>query len=449
MNRWWIAALAIVGVSTVARESQAQYWLQDRTLSEGRGIRVGDFELHPGVGLEAGYDSNVFYAAQSPTPAGILRVTPSFSVSTLGPQRSANTDAPPTAYPTVDFRGGIALIYDEFVPVQQPNTVSQLRNVGVQADVNFLLFPHQTWQFSIADEFTRTIQPGPELPEALGGGSASSQTFNRDYNHAATELIYAPGHSIFDLRVGFAFNALNFEDAPYTGFNYFQEQGSVRMRWRFLPKTAILWEGYITPLNYASGSIGNAGLFASTPVSTRIGINGLLTDKLGILVMVGYEATFFVAGDNLDTVIGQAEVRWIINPLSTFRLGYGRTIENSFYGNYYLRNRGYLNYTQSFSGRFLLAIDGGVSLLDYGYIATQTGLPLAGVVGADPTTGRFSAVRVEGTVFGEYRMNDVIGLNATLSAASNISDVALPVGATNLPISWTRFTAFLGARANW
>ena len=66
--------------------------------------------------------------------------------------------------------------------------------------------------------------------------------------------------------------------------------------------------------------------------------------------------------------------------------------------------------------------------------------------GADASTGRFSAVRVDGRVFGEYRFSDVFGVNATLGVASNISDVSL--GTAN-PISWTRFEAFLGARLAW
>src|SRR5207247_2157085 len=104
--------------------AQVQPWLQDRRYTEGIGIRTGDLELHPGVAAEFGYDSNYFHRAtnevegKAPVGALRLRITPSFSLSTLGPQRqNATPGAPP---PDVEFRAGIAATYDEFFPVSGP-----------------------------------------------------------------------------------------------------------------------------------------------------------------------------------------------------------------------------------------------------------------------------------------------------------------------------------------
>ena len=38
--------------------TERQRWLVDRQYREGAGFRVGDFELHPGIGADFGYDSN-------------------------------------------------------------------------------------------------------------------------------------------------------------------------------------------------------------------------------------------------------------------------------------------------------------------------------------------------------------------------------------------------------
>ena len=102
MNRRSLAALSAGVVLGLATSASAQVWLQDRQFTQGRGIRVGNFELHPGVGVEAGYDSNVFYASSAPTSAFRLRVSPSFYVSSLSQQRSTNSDTPTTALPTVN-----------------------------------------------------------------------------------------------------------------------------------------------------------------------------------------------------------------------------------------------------------------------------------------------------------------------------------------------------------
>lgn len=444
MNRRSLAALAAGVVFGLAAPASAQVWLQDRQLTQGRGIRAGNFELHPGVGAEFGYDSNVFYQPSNPVSALRLRVTPSFTVNTLGPQRSTNSDAPATALPTVNFRGGVALVYHEFISLDSTRPTSQLRNLGVEANLRFDFFPGRTWQFVLADDFTRTIQPGQTSASAADPTLLPNQTFNRNYNLANLEIAYAPPRGTLELRFGYNFLLNIFDSNSYSQFDYMGHQIYARMRWRFLPKTALLWEGSVSPTSYVHADGSPTGLFSSTPVLTRVGINGLLTEKISLLALVGYEATFFTQGDNADTVIGQAELRWLIGPRANLRVGFLRDIQNSFYGNYYVRNRGYLSYSHSFNGRFLLSLEGGVGLYQYGYLASPTGAPSRLGSGFD-ADGRFSAVRVDGTVFGEYRVSDVFGINATLRALSNISDVSFGIQ----PIQWTRFEAFLGVRAAW
>src|SRR5690606_34618889 len=67
-------------------------WLSDRSVGEGMGIRTGDFEWHPGVATEAGFDSNFFQRSSSglertqfgdATGAFRLRVLPHLSLRTL------------------------------------------------------------------------------------------------------------------------------------------------------------------------------------------------------------------------------------------------------------------------------------------------------------------------------------------------------------------------------
>src|SRR5215213_4237100 len=111
-----VTACAVMAIPAVA-EAQDQPFLRDRAYTEGIGYRVGDFELHPGIGAEFGYDSNFLHEAD-PTGALRLRITPSFSVSTLGRQRLGTAGGPP---PTADFRAGFSLTYNEFFPVEDAN----------------------------------------------------------------------------------------------------------------------------------------------------------------------------------------------------------------------------------------------------------------------------------------------------------------------------------------
>ena len=451
MNRRTLAALSAGVVLGLTSAASGQAWLQDRQFTQGRGIRVGNYELHPGVGVEAGYDSNVFYASSNPTSAFRLRVTPSFYVTTLTQQRSANSEASSTALPTVNFRGGAALVYHEFVPLSSNDTVSQLRTFGGDANVRFDFFPGRTWQFVLADDFSRTVQAGPTSGSAadVSGGflSGGPNSFNRNYNVANAELAFAPPRGTLEMRFGYNFIFNLFDSANYSFYNYLSHQVYARMRWRFLPKTALLFEGSVTPTSYTQPDRSTTGIFSSYPVTTRVGINGLLTEKLSLMAMVGYTATFFDAGDNADTVVGQAELRWLIAARANVRVGFVRDVANSFFGNYFIRNRGYVSYSQSFGGRFLLSIDGGVGLHQFGYIADHAGSHTTiAVTGAD-SSGHFTAVRADASLFAEYRFNDVFGINATGRVMANISDVTL--GASAQSIAWSRFEAFLGVRAAW
>lgn len=462
MKRSLWAALVAGAVLGASGSAEAQVWLSDRALAEGRGIRAGNFELHPGIGAEFGYDSNVFYqssafasgAARSTASALRLRITPSFSVSTLGSQRLQNSDSA-ASQPTVNFRAGVGLGIHLFFSPDGANNVSSLNNVDGTASVRADLFPGRTWQFSIGDEYQRQIQAGVEVLRA--DGVTTSPT--RNFNTATLELAYAPNRGTFEFRLGYnfianIFDSLEISDASstvsrnYSALNYLSHDITARMRWRFLPKTAVVFDAGVTPTGYleSGGSTSwYTGLFGSTPIRARVGLNGLLTEKIALLALVGYQGTFYSGGDNADTVIGQAELRWIISEMANFRVGFQRDVQNSFIGNYVVRNRGYLLYQHSFNRRFLLQLDGSVGYQEYGYPARPDGQRLTSVSGTDPVSGGFTSVRAEGTVYGEYRFTEIFGVNLTARVSSNITDVAIGLNR----LDWTRFEAFAGLRLAW
>ena len=67
---------AIVSVACAlpsVASAQDQPWLSDRRFTEGKGIEVGNFELHPGAAAEFGYDSNYFRRGDDEDPIGTLR----------------------------------------------------------------------------------------------------------------------------------------------------------------------------------------------------------------------------------------------------------------------------------------------------------------------------------------------------------------------------------------
>ena len=97
-----LSVAAALAIFTVAGGASAQQtWVGDRRYGEGIGIRTGNFEFHPSLSAEFGYDSNFYQRAENEN-GGVadvwrLRITPSLSLSTLSERRkaSAAVGAPP------------------------------------------------------------------------------------------------------------------------------------------------------------------------------------------------------------------------------------------------------------------------------------------------------------------------------------------------------------------
>jgi hypothetical protein len=480
-----LAATAALFASLLpsAAYAQAQYvaqgdspqWLKDRRYNEGAGVREGDLELHPGIAGEVGYDSNWFLRSSSnsgfvnsgpntpPIPALVFRVTPSLYLSTLGPQRrEGDVAAQP---PSIRFRAGVNATYREFIGVsndpvasQPQNDISKQRNIGGSADARLEIAPERPFGAALFANFARTI-----LPNA--GTADPNLSFNRDDVGAGGELVVQPGSGTLDWHFGYQFHDTLFEQSEGVPYDNTTNQLYTRGRWRFRPRTSLIYDasfGFISYTNQAEAL--NAGLVNSTPIRARIGLNGLVTDRFSLVALVGWGASFY---DNTapnqpqyDSVIGQAELKWFLSAspgiaqstdlglaLSSIAIGYTRDFANSYLGNYYGQDRGYLRFSYFFSGRTLVTLEGGAAAVEYPNMTwAATG---------DPRHAAFTDVRADATLFGEYRFTDSFGLNATVRYTQNFSNNSVPqfdvVPADTSPaasydMAWNRFEAFLGLR---
>jgi hypothetical protein len=425
-------------VSTAA-VAQEQVWLKDRRYTEGAGIRAGDLELHPGIAAEFGYDSNFFLRSDNdvpgPIPALRLRITPSFSLSTLGPQRREGDEA--AEPPKVGFRAGVAATYNEFIATESKNqdALSKQRNVGATGSLQLTILPQRPIGGDLFADFLRTVQP--------------SQNPDNNYNRITARfgggLVWTPGGGMFDWRLGYEYGLTYFEDAAFRDLSNSYNQVNTRGRWRFLPRTAFLYDGSLTFLRYNNPGPGRLD---SDPVRARLGLNGLVTPSFAVLAMVGWGASFYKGAPNaqqFDSVIGQAEIKWFITPnpsadpaaatlaLSSVSLGYTRDFFNSYLGDYYRRDRGYLNLSYFFGGRFLLVGDAGLGSLAY---------PTVFDANRNFLLAPFNILVADGSLFGEYRVADSFGINGTFRYTSSISDTAV----NGDHLDWKRWEAYAGVR---
>jgi hypothetical protein len=471
-----VAALIVPATLIVAaRDASAQGWMRDRRFQEGPGLRTGDFEFHPGIGGEIGYDSNWFLrshkdgpnivnaAPQAPvTDGAILRITPSVTLSTLGSQRSETATGAPDPTPRVlRLSGTVSATYREFFgseDLRKQRNVSA--NAGVRADIN----SGRPIGFALFAGYQRLIQPAVVSDPNL--------SFNRSDLSGGAEVSVIPGGGTLDLRAGYILRAALFEESngvPYTSVTH---TISERNRWRFRPRTALFHDTSLQWVNYPYADRAVLYLNDATPLRTRAGLTGLITERVGTTLAVGYGATFFknpaaTSSTQFDSVVGQAEVIFYLSKssgagepgqdtllLSTLTFGYIRDFATSLLGNFYTINRGYAGIEYWFGGKAVANLTGLVEGQDYPVIFTRNGATQT------PATGEFTNIRVGGALFGEYRLSNSFGINTTIDYQQTFSDTQIPAGAFDpdgpgpaqpgapqfYDLNWRRLQAFVGAR---
>lgn len=455
MKRVRALSVAAVGLSLFVAESalaQDQTWLSDRQYREGAGFQVGDFELHPGIGAEAGYDSNFFRRDSSEDPVGavVIRISPSFGVSTLSAQRRG--DAPP---PTVGFRFEVGGSYNEYIPVNgseaDKDRLQDNRNFGGSAKLNLDILPGREWGGRIYGGVGRTI-----LPTNAGDINV---TFNRILPEAGAELRWAPDSGLLDWSLGYGFSGTFFESGDFSELNNFRNDIYTRGRWRFLPRTALMYDASFGFITYPEAG-GNANKSDSHPLRARIGVNGLVTPTFGVLGLVGWGASFYdgevggVADNDFDSLLAQAEVKWYLSPppaddpfsitssLSYISVGFIRDFADSFIGTYLERDQGYVRFSYLFGGRFVLVADVRAGAVVF---PAQTRADY----GAQASAG-WTDAQVNGRLFGEYRILDWLAVNAEVDYTGYFSSTSLqPPGDLPNPLAFQRVGAFAGVRAFW
>lgn len=472
------AAMLLASQTASAQAVPGPQWLSDRRVGNGPGIQAGDLELHPGIGGEIGYDSNWFLRTSNtggpgrllingsngglqpdnpPRDAAILRVTPSFYLNTRNKEGVATSQSP------VFISGGVGATYMEFFGVEE---IRRQRNVSGNANVRLDINRGRPVGFDVFAGYSRLIQPAVVADPNL--------SFNRSDVTAGAGITAIPGGGTLDMRLGYQAYLALFEESqgvPYTNITH---EFSFRDRWRFRPRTALFHDTTLRFVTYPNADRAVQYLNDSTPVRTRFGMTGLLTDRFGALAAVGYGATFFrdpaaVSSTQYDSINAQAEVTWYLsqNPgtnepgqvtllLSTINLGYLRDFQNSLLGNFFESNKGYLRFNYFAGPKAVIQLGGDVESLSYPqpFINTGAGAPVAALGPNGAPVGDFTNIRLGAMLFGEYRIVDTVGLNATLNYDHMFSDTLIPAG-TSVPgspnnqffdLSWQRFRGFVGAR---
>jgi len=406
-------------------------WLSDRTQNEGRGIRLGNFELHPGVGAEVGYDTNVFYADKDPKGSAILRLTSHLAISTIGEERKG-TDNRQGSPPTIAFRAGLGLgFYHFFID-------SARDNLAGDAALNLVILPGRTFSLGLRNRFTRTIRPFAQ------NFTVQKVNYTRDHNDAGADIFLRTRGNVLEGKLGYTFGVDFFEGAYFKYNTNYQHTINADMTYRFFPHTAFLYRGSFSYRTYPDDNSNPLALVAdSTLLSSSFGINGAITPSFSATAMIGYTAGFYENIDDFDGLIGQVEGRYVLTDAVSLAGGFARDYVSSFIGNFVRQDRVYLNSVAMIGGVFMLKPE--VSL---GYLTTgRTLTPTGGALGNENTREDLIFMA---SLFGEYRVSDMLGINSTLRYTQDFTDYEYVGGASGTPIidpaEFQKFEAWLGAR---
>lgn len=424
--------VAAATCSTAALAQQAQPYIQDRAYGEGIGIRVGNLELHPGIALEAGYDSNYFLRSEEEgrIDAFRLRETVSLSLSTLGAQRRSLGAAPPTlTLRSMAFVGfnQIFPINDNRSGVYATNEVEAQNRVDAGATLALDVLPASQVGADLLADFVRASQPSnnPDL----------GYSWDRDSLRLGAGVIWRPGGGLFDWRLGYEFQYNFFEREAFQSLNNVHHYVNTRGRFRFLPRTALVYDASYGWIRYTSEATGQND---AEVVRSRVGVNGLVTSRLAALALVGWTASFYErtgARDarNFDSVTAQAELRYFLLPqpklqpgdatvgLSAIAVGYLRDFTNSYLGDFYGRDRGYIGFSYFVGGRALIDLQGGYSRISHPTMFWPDTVATQETVRAEAFTDH----RIDAQLFGEYRLTDIIALNTTVRYDTSLTGQAI------------------------
>ncbi len=327
------------------------------------GIQLSESALlHAGVGVEAGYDTNVFYSDTNAKGSSIIRVLPFVDIS------NATRNGPVSRALTFDVRGGLQYRYygssdpdiKRYSNAWNPNAGASLSLGGAQIG------------FGVADVFARI----EDAPYAGTGGNPSGGPIQRSNNQASAELRWAPGGGRLTGTLRYT-NMVDVFDQSYSYANALTNTIMADAAWKWLPKTAVylnVQQGWIYYLNSsgnstAAGTTASASKNNSYPLHVTVGLRGLLTEKTSGSLAVGYMNGFYSEGGSTNGFFGStfAEVTFTVRPtqLSRFVLGGRHDFLNSVISNFAYQDTVYASYVQQIAGRLALDLSGRYAHVNY------------------------------------------------------------------------------------
>ena len=288
----------------------------DGGISLGQGGR-----LHAGVGAEGGYDSNIFYQPNGALSSAILRVLPYLDLTNEPYSQNGRSVVSGLFY---DLQAN--LVYRHLFSDDSRIDASNIRDTFSPSVTGLVDFSSaQQLGVTVSDGFSRT-EEAPYIP--------GNSEIIRNSNLAAAQLHWAPGGGRIQGVLRYS-NRLDLFEGDYHLDRNMDNEGMLDVSWRWFPKTALFVNFQQGFIRYLDSTQSNRD---SKPLRAKVGLRGLITEKLSAGVSVGYSNGFYRDGTNpqgFGTVSASADVTWRPTVLTSVAFGYQHDFENSIISHYY------------------------------------------------------------------------------------------------------------------
>lgn len=297
---------------------------------QGRGIKVGEsLVLHPVVGIETGFNSNVFYEQTDGRAAGILRLLAQVGASSLNGARldpsAGGVGLEDKTLGAFEYNVAASAAYDQILSGN--DTVSNTGGLGLGLIGRAMFNPMGPVSFGLGDNFLRTIR---------AANFETNTNANRDINTASALLYYHPNGRTLSGYLYYSNTIDVFESSDMLNYpDRMDNRLGVHPMWRWLPETVVWGDlsiGVVTGIGSSAASQAKA---TSYPLNALVGINTLLSLKTSASVDAGYANGFYTKGPSFSGPRIDANLNYAYSVLGRVGIGYSYMFQDSVNANYF------------------------------------------------------------------------------------------------------------------
>jgi hypothetical protein len=328
------------------------------------GIQISDgVLLHTGIGVEAGYDTNVFYSPTNLIGSSIFRFMPFAEIT------NATRTGPVSTALVFDARAGLQYRHYGNSQVSSAGYADSWNpNAGLTLSLGGAQFG-----FGVADVFARIEDPPYAGTNGVGGIPMGTAPIQRTNNQASIEGRWAPGGGRLTSILRFT-NMVNIYDNNGSGnYSYGNAMTNTLMldvAWKWLPKTAVFLNISQSIVDYLNNSAARAAFLSNSyPLYVTAGLRGLLTEKTSAVLTLGYVNGFYSDGATTGGFLGSTYLDLAftarLTQLSRAVVGFRHDFINAIITNFAYEESVYASYVQQIAGRLALDLSGRYQYLSY------------------------------------------------------------------------------------